>query len=242
MSDLSIGIESTLPVEMSVDMAAMLVHELRRPLTSIRAYAELLDDRIAGELTESQGQFVGRIVCNADRLDGQLQRICEFVSALHGELSCEPGPCDLEQICRRMFEAYEERFRAKEIEWDVVMLGSTPLCSADHDRIERSLEALLDALLQTPEGLQSTRMELSDAGGTAKIEIMAAGGDWNTGTAEAVFDPLGPSVAHLGEGLGIDPFLARATIAAHGGTVEVTSREMEAGFAIELPLVPTEHP
>lgn len=63
---------------MKTDFVNTISHELRTPLTSILAYAEFLEDGLAGELNACQREYVGHIQESSVRLQGLVDDLLEF--------------------------------------------------------------------------------------------------------------------------------------------------------------------
>ena len=63
---------------MKTDFVNTVSHELRTPLTSILAYGEFLEDRIGGELTDTQAEFLGHILDATRHLQRLVDDLLDF--------------------------------------------------------------------------------------------------------------------------------------------------------------------
>src|ERR1700712_3160691 len=71
------------------ELVATVSHELRTPLTSIHGYVELLEDDLVGALTPQQGEFVGAIGRNGDRLSALADDLLSLSSLESGTFEHE---------------------------------------------------------------------------------------------------------------------------------------------------------
>lgn len=218
-----------------LDLTGHLCHELRRPLTSMRAYAELLDDGIVGGLNAEQGGFVQRILLNADRLNGQLQNIYEYVAAIHGQAFCNPRSLNLVAACSETLESLAVSAREKGVEVAFESEARSIPVQLDQRRFARSLHAVLDYLLAGSPGASRILLQLEDLENHAALRVTPLGDGFDKSEARAAFVPGERESTHAGEGLGIDLALCRATMEAHGGTVDIGREGNRAHFVLELP-------
>src|SRR5262249_61449911 len=79
-------------------------HELKTPLTSVIAYAELLDDH-EGKLTKDQArEFVGRLRGEAQRLLSLIEDILDLSRLESGKLVMKPRTLDLGEVVNGAIE------------------------------------------------------------------------------------------------------------------------------------------
>lgn len=217
------------------DAAGQLCHELRRPLTSMRAFAELLDDRIVGELNAEQGDFVERILHNADRMNRQLQSIYEYASAVEGRAIHDPRSVDLVVACEETVAGLlgQTGERGVEVRFEA-MHPSLPV-HLDQSRFARSIQAIVDYLIGACPGVERIELVLERQGARAALRLSPCGQALDAEAAAGAFEAGLGLAPYVGEGLAIDLALCRATVAAHGGAVELEGEGVRAHFLVELP-------
>jgi two-component system OmpR family sensor kinase len=210
-------------------------HELRRPLTVLRANIDILNDPAlpAGE----------REAClKAMRTEAELMsRVLSDLLLLSREGTQEIArvPVDYSSVCERAIARLggrDDRHElAAEIAPGVRVLG-------DEERLEQMLGNLLDNASQyTPDGGR-IELRLHSEGGAAHVEVR----DTGVGIAEDdlphVFERFYRSKSarvassdHSGLGLAIVQYIAEA----HGGGIQAISRVGEGStFTVDLPLLP----
>ena len=91
-------------------LAAGLAHELRNPLGTIRASAEMLNRSVAAE-NEVAREVAGFIAREVDRTNSLVTRFLDFVRPLE----LRPAPADLAQVLDRSVAMVEREAAAREV-------------------------------------------------------------------------------------------------------------------------------
>lgn len=217
---------------------AVVAHELRKPLSPIRAAASLLARRVPEDPVLAQLQCI---------IERQIEHMSRLVADLLDESRVATGKLAIEKrriastefldaavdACRSAFDARRQRLRVRKpraaLEWH-----------ADPARLTQILTNLLDnASKFTPENgaialtmrvrRDSVAFFVSDTGIGISADELAG-----------VFEPFAQSARALrfrGDGLGIGLSVVRDLVQAHGGTVIARSAGNGRGttFAVSLP-------
>ncbi len=205
-------------------------HDLRTPLTSIRGYAEGIED---GTVAPADGAgVIGRESARLERLVGDLLALARL---RQGVLEVRREPVDLAAVAREA----EERLRPRAAEAGVeVRVGGEGGAEADHGRTLQVLTNLLDnAIRISPRGgaveiaVAPGRLEVGDEGpGIPEEELPRAFERFHlrSRTGHGSPDGAGLGLAIVGE-----------LTAAMGGTAAVANRPTGgAQFTIRLPQDP----
>jgi len=203
-------------------------HDLRTPLTSIRGYAEGIED---GTVEPREGAaVVAREAGRLERLVGDLlalARLRQGVLEVHGE------PVDLAAVGREAEERL--RPRAREAGVEVRVEGGPAPATADHGRALQVVTNLLDnAIRVSPEGGTVTlaaapgELRVSDDGpGIPAAELSHAFERFHLRSRGAHASP---------DGAGLGLAIVRELTAAMGGSVAVENRAAGgAQFTVRLP-------
>jgi len=218
---------------------AVVGHELRSPLTSLRMSAHLLLDSRLGDLSEKQTDLVGTVVEECSRLQRIVDELLDAARFDAGRASLELVSRDAEELARHAVSEWEGAFREKGVSLQVECDPALPRLEIDPVRMGHLLENLLsNALRHTPTGGHvSLRVRVdSDA---AIFSVSDDGEGISADHLPRVFDRFhrvpGQS-ADTGVGLGLS--IAREIATAHGGTLSVDSEPGRgARFTLRLPLV-----
>jgi len=204
---------------------ALVSHELRTPLTSIIGYLELvLDDEDLPEETRRFLQVVERNATRLLRLVGDMLFVAQVEA---GRLSLESTTVDLGNIAAESVEAARPAAASAGVTLALESASVRPVFG-DRDRLGQMLDNLVsNALKFTPEGGR-VDVRLTDAGDHADAEVTDTGMGIPESEQHHLFERFfrsssATSRAVPGAGLGLT--IVKAIAEAHGGTVDLTSRE-----------------
>lgn len=213
-------------------------HELARPVTAIRACAELLDDGLCGALSAEQAHQVRRILRGAATMMREIDRLHACLAGALGRVETEPAILSVGPVCDEAARAARERHGLQEDALHVPV-GPRVLAVADKALLAATLRELLDNAVLYGGG---SRVELAFAacGEHCRITITDAGPGLAQEEAEAVFEPFrrGAAAADVcAKGMGLGLPLASGWAAAMGGGLTLVERaEGGCGFVLTLPL------
>lgn len=201
-------------------------HELRAPLASIIAYAELLQEETGGPLTDLQREYVDGIVEQGQELLTSMNDILDLARMEAGRMEVRTAPLRLSEVVGPLVKRMEPRARRKglSLRMDMGQAAEVPV-EADRQKVERVLCNILDnALKFTPPGGEvSVRVGWEAAAGVV-VAVRDTGPGIPREEQEAIFDRYyrardrGDSA---GAGLGLT--LARQLVEMQGGRIWVES-------------------
>jgi two-component system sensor histidine kinase/response regulator len=216
------------------DHIAMLVHDLRHPLSSLGLLAELLDaeDMPAGERQSAVSQMRGLCREMARLVDGVL--VASRLEA--GVFSVEPRLTRVRKIVEPMLAVFSPvaTRRRVALEFD----GSLDLeVFADAQKLRQALDNLLaNALKLTPRGGR-VRVRVVQQRDQTVFEIADSGPGVAPEETESIFDRYKQgSHGRAAGGAGLGLAIARGIAEAHHGTISVSAGDLGgASFRIALP-------
>jgi signal transduction histidine kinase len=217
------------------EFVALVSHEVRTPLTSIRGYLELLDDEQLSDEQRLYTEIIGRNSARLLRLINDLLFIAQIEG---GHLTVEHDEIDLAPIVADALAAAAPAATAAEI-GVTVDAGETLLLVGDAGRLAQLIDNLLsNAIKFTPAGgTVGVR-----AGRTAEqvwVEVRDNGIGIDDADQERLFNKFFRTSAATEssiQGTGLGLAISKAIVHAHGGTIAVESRAGAGStFRIELP-------
>jgi len=213
-----------------------VAHDLRTPLTRLRAGAELAL-REAPDLERGRDALAAAIE-ESDRVLGMLTTLTDIVEAEAGAMRLYRQAEDLGALVREAIELYE--FVSKEAGVNIVThIGSDAKIFADRRRISQVCANLIDnAIKYTAAGGRIEVAVFSD-GSSSVLRISDTGVGIAAEDRARVWERLFRADRSRGEpGLGLGLSLVKAVVEAHGGGVKLES-ELGAGsmFEVRLPRV-----
>jgi two-component system phosphate regulon sensor histidine kinase PhoR len=219
------------------DFVANASHELRSPLTTIRAAAETLAS-IEND-PESGRRFAALIERNAERLQNLVDDMLELSRIESRELTLQPETIALEPLAERVVaqQAHRAQLKSIAVECDV---AAVPAVQADRRALEHVLGNLLDnALKYCPDGSQ-VRIVAVREDERVRVAVSDNGPGIGAEHLPRLFERFyrvdaGRSRELGGTGLGLA--IVKHLVEAMGGTVAVDSR-LGAGsnFSFTLPV------
>jgi signal transduction histidine kinase len=213
-----------------------VAHDLRTPLTRLRAGAELALRRTPDAGGERDA--LAEVVEESDRMLGMLTTLTDIVEAEAGAMRLDRQSVDLGRIAREAVELYE--FVAKERGIALVThIAPDVRISADARRISQVCANLIDNALKytPPAGHVEVSVVRDDDWATLRVSDTGLG--IAPGDRDRVWERLFRADRSRGErGLGLGLSLVKAVVEAHGGEVGLES-ELGVGSTFEIRLPTT---
>ncbi len=158
--------------EMKSRFFTNISHELRTPITLIRAPLENLIGKHGDSLDERIRRSLKLVLNNAGKLSGLVEELLELSSLEAKKTSLKETPTPLAPFCRRLFSAYEPGAALKDIDYRFhSTLEESANFLLDRNRLEKIINNLLsNALKFTPEK-GSVRMGLRREGTALLITV-----------------------------------------------------------------------
>lgn len=210
----------------------ILGHDLRNPLNAIILSATSLAPDAS---SEQQSRSVSRILSSAHRLSGMVTDLLDFARGRLGSpMPITPAPTDLGTLVREIVGEVQSTNPGSPI----VFESSGDLAGNwDIDRFKQVIANLLLNAIKHGSGQTVTISARSD-NDQVSLEVHNQGSPISPELLPTIFDPLvrGGDPAHNDTSLGLGLFIVSEIVAAHHGTVTVTSTE-DAGtsFTVRLP-------
>jgi PAS domain S-box-containing protein len=214
---------------------AVVSHDLRNPLGSVSAAAELLlDVPLPEDRQRQQLQIIQRA---AERMNRLIQDLLDVARIEAGGLLVRPRSLDIVPLLREGAELMQPRIRERGLEVDVLEPGELPAVRADYDRTLQVLTNLLvNAVRHTPRG---GRIELGAGLENGQVTVRVS--DTGTGIPDEalphLFDRFWRPEDSDREGVGLGLAIVKGIVEAHGGRVWVESEVGKGStFYFTLPL------
>jgi signal transduction histidine kinase len=236
----SIPAEDTVPAQLRKDeFLAMLAHELRNPLASIRYAIEVLR-RL--DLQEPRAEWAREVV---DRQAAQMSRMIDElldVSRItRGQITLHPVPLNLAAVIVRAVEVNLPLIKARQLK---LIVESGPLdidLDGDEVRLTQALANILNNAAKYSNEGGRIWLSVEIESGEAAVHIRDEGIGIPPELLPHIFDLFtqGPRPLDRSQGgLGIGLSLVRSLIEMHGGRVGVSSDGEGRGteFVVWLPL------
>jgi two-component system, NtrC family, sensor histidine kinase HydH len=210
-------------------LAAGLAHELRNPLGTIRASAEMLHRSVASE-NDVAREVAGFIAEEVDRTNSLVTRFLDFVRPLE----LRRVPADLAQVLDRSVAMVEREAAAREVTVYKNYSPDIPPFPLDAELMERVFYNLLVNAAQATAPGGAVTVKTRPADGTAEISVIDRGEGIDPKLMDAIFNPFFTTKP---DGVGLGLPICSKIVDQHGGKLAVESEPGKGSvFRVYLPM------
>ena len=223
-------------VQVRSDRLSMLSHEVRTPLTLMRASLELLFDESAGPLTEQQRTFLQTIYQNEERIATLAQNLLTQARLESGVFSPKTQPVDLRRVVRLVVNDMRILIEQRQQQIRTYYPQVLPLAQADPGLVRQVLINLIqNASRHTSEGgLIVVSIAQNDY--ALLVSVTDDGAGMGLEHRRQLFKRFSTAGDNSGEGTGLGLVIVKQIVEWHGGKVYVdTSLGRGTSFYFTLP-------
>ena len=116
-----------------------VAHEFRTPLTVIKEFASIMEERLVGELNAEQSEYLRVICARVDDLNGLVNDMLDLSRLEPGLIGVWRRECAMEEIVGRVESILEHRAQASNVDFAVDLEEGLPALFCDPEKIGRVL-------------------------------------------------------------------------------------------------------
>ncbi len=234
--------------ELKAKFTAMLVHDLKSPLTVVKATLELFEttDEVMRVLSEHQlAELITVSQRSIEKILRLIQEVLEVFRSDTQEMELDKCLIDPVPLLKEVLEATRLSGLSNQIDVVDCIDPILPTINADREQLERVFGNLLsNALKFTPAGGQITLTATTregtgvEAGSVFLIITVTDTGEGIPSEAlPYLFDPYQQASRGKRGGVGLGLAIVKRIVAAHGGNVSVRSKlGVGSSFTVTLPV------
>ncbi|HSP78147.1 MAG TPA: hybrid sensor histidine kinase/response regulator, partial [Myxococcaceae bacterium] len=217
------------------EMLGSVSHDLKNPLTTIKAYLAMVGREKLGPLTEQQRRAVQICDRNSDRMLRMVNDLLLMSRLQSGKMQLNQRPFGIKAVAEEVL-----RGLAALAEHSKVRLHMPPcpevFIRGDRERIAEAIQNLVESGIHRCEEGDTVEVRVLTEDGLALLTVKDSGPGIGPEDLEHVFDPFyRPDGARGARSLGL-PLVAKI-LSLHGGRVEATSTLGEgSSFQMVLPM------
>src|ERR1017187_7641450 len=222
------------------DFVSTVTSELRTPLTSIRAFTEILLDDPDVELGQRK-KFLGIITKETERLTRLINQVLDLAKIESGKAEWLESPVDMKEVISDTLAAMDQLFKEKRIEVEARLPEKVSAVTADLDRmIQVMLNLLSNAMKFCDPANGWIEIALDERDGYLRVDVRDNGRGISPEDHAAIFSKfrqVGDTLTDEPHGSGLGLHISRQIVEHFGGSMWVESRlGSGACFSFTLPV------
>jgi two-component system, chemotaxis family, CheB/CheR fusion protein len=217
------------------EFIAIASHELRTPMTSIKGYAEILQDKFQRQNDPENSELMNRLNDRIDHLVKLIQDLLDTSKIAEGNLPLDLTLFDLNQLIRDHVE--ELSF----VYFNPIIINESIIAPirADQERIKQVLTNLIsNAVLYSPQGAEIVITTEAVQGGV-QVTVKDYGVGISKDMQDKIFDRffrITNLESHVTQGMGLGLYISAGIIHRHGGSITLESKPGQgSSFSFTLP-------
>jgi len=217
------------------DFISVASHELKTPVTAIKAYAGILMDELAGSDHSESAEILRKLNGQIDRLVKLIHNLLD-ANSMETEVKLRPQVFDLNVLVAELVNELRLSAPTHQLLWDP---GNISLVHADRDRIGQVISNFITNAVKYSKGKERVVITTTDGMDGAIFKVQ----DFGIGLApkeqgrvfERYYRSKNPTVENT-PGLGLGLYIAAEIIRQHSGAIWVESIQGQgATFCFKLP-------
>lgn len=218
-----------------VNFVNQVSHELKTPLTNIRMYAELLEQRLDEE-DQKSSEHLGVIVSESQRLSRLITGILTFSLKEKDKLEIHPTPGRVSEIALDVIEQFRPSLAEANIRIATAVHDDAAVL-VDSDFLQQILGNLITNVQKYAAGGKYLSIDCSRQGDVSVLRVCDRGPGIPMDARDRIFDAFYRSSNELTDGIsgtGIGLSISRDLARLHGGDLRVIDSDKGACFLVLL--------
>ena len=214
--------------EIRREFLAYVSHDLRTPLTGMKAYLETLELKPDMPVDERQN-FLQKAITNGERLEGMINELFELTRLESNQVELNQDDFAIGDLLSDSYASFEKKAKDKDIILKIDCKHPQAQVRADIAKIERVIQNLVEnAIRYSKEGDTVTLVSQKKPNGNILIQIIDTGSGIAPDDLPHIFEPYYRAsdeykLKHKGAGLGLA--ISQRLLALHGISLNVERAE-----------------
>ncbi|WP_407430417.1 ATP-binding protein [Arcticibacter sp.] len=226
--------------EKKTEFISIASHEIKTPITIIKAYTQIAKSMSSKENNELKA-ILGKVDFQTSKLLALVQQLLDVSKLENGSLQYTPEVLEINSFISDAVQVIQHILPANEVS---VQTCESSWVSVDRLRLEQVVSNILtNAAKYSPEGTPIKMRCVRRADDFLQVSIQDKGIGMSEESIKSVFDKFyrDKDVVHSHSGLGMGLYVASKIVTDHGGAIWVESVEGEGSvFYFTLPCLSTD--
>lgn len=225
--------------ELKNEFLYTVTHELRTPITSIKAIAEIIQDHADME-EEQKATFIDNIIYESERMSRLISNVLDLEKFESGNQELEQSEINIQTLIEDEIKAANPKIKEKQISLNLDISVSLPNVVADEDRIRQLVTNLLTNAIKYCDSengqIEITAYRFEDS---VKVKIANNGSSLTEDDLDQLFDKFYQvknqrNKKQVGHGLGLA--ISKNIVEMHQGSISAEVEGEWAKFKFRLPI------
>jgi len=223
------------------DFVSMVAHEVKSPMNSVLAMVKVIQDGLAGSLTEKQAELLGRVSEKIKGLSDLAAELLDLSRIESGLITLEKEKLDLAPLLEEQTGFHQTKAAAKNICLSLERVPGLRPILANRRAIEEVISNLLtNAIKYTPEG-GSVTVSATEEQEYVRISVRDTGIGISRDNLDRIFERfyrVRDDRTRFISGTGLGLAIVKSIAEAHNGSVKVESQtDRGSTFHVSLPVM-----
>lgn len=212
--------------ELRKDLLANVSHDIKTPLTMIKAYAEMIQD-ISGDIPEKRNEHLQVIIDEVEYLDHLVKELSELSKMQSGTYDLNITQFDLSQKVREITKLCKGLFEQRHMHYELVTVESV-LVSADETKIGQVIYNFIVNAIKHSEEHTCVFITCQDFGDTVRVSVQDEGKGISEAELPYIWDryyKIDKGFKRSSKGTGLGLSIVKAILDTHQAEFGVDSKE-----------------
>ena len=207
------------------DFVSNISHELRTPITSLKALAETLNEGAMYDPSVAK-DFLSQINVEVDRLAQMVEELGELSRIESGDIPIHSEPFNIAEVMEKAVTRLKAQSERAGLTLDISIPSRLPKALGDRDRVEQVLANLIHNAIKFTEAGGNIRISADSDAESLCISVADTGVGIPADDLPRIFERFYKAdKARSGGGTGLGLAIAKHIIEAHGGEIWAESIE-----------------
>jgi len=227
--------------QLKSDFVSMVAHEIKNPMSSVLAQIKVIQDGLAGNVTQKQDEILGRA---SEKIKGLVTLSSDLLYLAKREAglsTLERINCNITEILEEQVDFHQQKARSKRIQLELDQLPDLPPVFANKQNMEEVVSNLITNAINYTHG----EGKITVSARPENLYLCISVSDTGLGIAKEDLDRIFDRFYRvknektryiIGTGLGLP--IVKSIVEAHNGMIRVESKpDYGSTFSVFIPLI-----